>query len=79
MCAHCAESNMFVFCLQLAAANLWAEIDDKDSLWRPYLDALPSEDEMVCPLVFMPPEYLPLLANDKAVSANFGCRACAVC
>jgi hypothetical protein len=55
--------------LQLAAANFWAEISDATSPFRPYLDALPSPDEMMCPLVMMPPEYCPLLANEHAVSS----------
>jgi hypothetical protein len=54
--------------LQLAAANLWAEIDNVHSPYHPYLAALPSEDELLCPLVHMPPEYLPLLASHAAVS-----------
>jgi hypothetical protein len=54
--------------LQLSAANFWAEMADPSSPYRPYLDALPSPDEMMCPLVMMPPEYGPLLANENAVS-----------
>lgn len=54
--------------LQLSAANFWAEMADPSSPYRPYLEALPSPDEMMCPLVMMPPEYRSLLANENAVS-----------
>lgn len=69
--AHCsvpALTSALHLLLQLAAANFWAELDDASSPYRPYLDALPSPGEMMCPLVMMPTEYHSLLANHKAVS-----------
>jgi hypothetical protein len=57
--------------MQVAAANFWAEIDNPDSPWHPYLDALPSQDELVCPLVSMPREYQHLLQNEEAVSGHW--------
>lgn len=70
---------------QLAAANFWAEIDNVNSPYRPYLDALPAPDEAMCPLVSMPREYFHLMQSDAAVSdrgrqvgIEMTCRAASV-
>lgn len=69
---------MFPSCVpaasQLAAANFWAEMDDAASPYRPYLDALPTPEEMVCPLVQLPQEYYPLLASAYGVSVDHSAR-----
>jgi hypothetical protein len=59
---------MFVdACLQGAAAMFAANLELPDSPHRPYFDALPSQDEVMCPLIYLPAEYLHLLQSPKAV------------
>lgn len=56
--------------LQFGAVNLALQLSDPHSFWRPFLDALPSPDELLCPLVSMPHTYLPLLSSKPLVSAE---------
>jgi hypothetical protein len=55
--------------MQMAAAIFAAEMESHDSPHRPYFDALPSPDELLCPLISLPAEYLHLLQSPKAVGS----------
>lgn len=55
--------------LQVAAANLALELPDPQSPWRAYWDALPTAEELLCPLVSLPTAYLPLLNSQPLVSS----------
>jgi hypothetical protein len=62
---------------QLAAANLLTDMAEGEAnAWHPYFEALPAQDELVCPLLMLPGSYGHLLQHPLVVR---GCCCACMC